>query len=108
VAGTRRAVAAALGVCAAVLGATGSAWAGTPQGPQTITFLVACPNLVPFLATSPSSLAPVGVGTPTAVIPVGIFRGRMPEDLVMSCTLTNVVTGQVDEGVPILIAPTSH
>jgi hypothetical protein len=42
-----------------------------------------------------------------AVIPVGIFKGRMPEDLVMTCTVTNVATGQVDED-PILIAPTKH
>lgn len=104
----RRAVTAAIGVCAAVLGTTGSAWAGTPQGPQAITFLVSCPNVAPFLATTPSAPAPIAVGMPMAVIPVGILRGRMPENLVMSCTLTDVLTGNVIDGVPLLIAPTSH
>lgn len=101
-------VALAVGVCATVAASTGPAWAGTPQGPQAITFLVSCPNVAPFLATTPSAPSPIAVGTPMAVIPVGILRGRMPENLVMSCTLTDVLTGNVIPGVPLLIAPTSH
>jgi hypothetical protein len=43
-----------------------------------------------------------------AVIPQGIFRGPMPADLVMTCTLTDVSTGEIITNVPILIAPTTH
>jgi hypothetical protein len=104
----RCAVALALGECATVAATTGRAWAGTPQGPQAITFLVSCPNVAPFLATTPSAPSPIAVGRPMAVIPLGIFKGRMPENLVMSCTLTDVVIGNVIDDVPLLIAPSSH
>jgi hypothetical protein len=40
-----------------------------------------------------------------AVIPQGQFHGPMPEDLVMTCTATDVSTGEVIGNVPILIAP---
>jgi hypothetical protein len=59
----------------------------------------------PFLATSPSGPSAVAVGTPVVVAPIGLLRGRTPEDLVMDCSITNVSTGDTVEQ-PILIAPT--
>ena len=71
-------------------------------------FLINCPNLPPFLVTSPPGLfATVGIGTPVVVAPQGLFHGQMPERLVMTCSVTNVATGQTVEG-PILIAPTTR
>jgi hypothetical protein len=43
-----------------------------------------------------------------AVVPQGQFRGHMPADLVMTCTASDVLTGEVIGNVPILIAPASH
>jgi hypothetical protein len=85
----------------------GAAAAGTTQAPQnsTYTFLISCPDMDPFLATSPSGPSAVAVGTPVVVAPIGLLRGRMPEDLVMDCSITNVSTGNTVEA-PILIAPT--
>jgi hypothetical protein len=94
---------------AAVLTGAGTAMAaGAPQTPQSATFEVSCPGIAPFLASSPTPPSAAGVGTPMAVIPQGIFRGPMPADLVMTCTLTDVSTGEIITNVPILIAPTTH
>jgi hypothetical protein len=93
---------------AATLASAGAAAAGTPQSPQSMTALVSCPNLAPFLVTSPTPPSAVGVGQPVAVIPQGIFHGPMPTDLVMICSLTDVSTGETFSNVPILIAPTTH
>jgi hypothetical protein len=93
-----------------ILVGAGVAAADTAQAPQnsTYTFLISCPDLAPFLVTSPPGLfATVGVGTPVVVAPQGLFHGRMPEDLVMTCSITNVSTGNTVEG-PILIAPTTR
>jgi hypothetical protein len=93
-------------VVSTLMGA-GAAVAGTTQAPQnsTYTFLISCPDMDPFLATSPSGPSAVAVGTPVVVAPIGLIRGRMPEDLVMDCSITNVSTGFTVEA-PILIAPT--
>jgi hypothetical protein len=92
-----------------VLAGAGTAMAaGTPQTPYSGTFQVVCPGLAPFLATSPTPPSAAGVGSPMAVIPQGIFHGPMPEGLVLTCTLTDVSTGEVISNVPILIAPTTH
>lgn len=92
---------------ASTLMGAGAAAAGTTQAQQntTNTFLVSCPDMAPFLVTSPADPAAVGVGTPVSVAPIGFFNGRMPEDLVMDCSITNVSTGNTVEA-PILIAPT--
>jgi hypothetical protein len=93
-----------------ILVGAGAAAADTPQAPHNSmgTFLISCPDLAPFLVTSPPGLfATVGVGTPVVVAPQGLFHGRMPEDLVMTCSITNVSTGNTVEG-PILIAPTTR
>ena len=93
-------------VVSTLMGA-GAAAAGTTEGPQnsTFTFLISCPDMDPFLATSPSGPSAVAVGTPVVVAPIGLIRGRMPEHLVMDCSITNVSTGVTVEA-PILIAPT--
>jgi hypothetical protein len=88
--------------------ATTAAAAGTPQSPQSATFLISCPGTGPFLATSPTPPSAAGVGTPVAVVPQGQFHGPMPADLVMTCTATDVSTGEVIGNVPILIAPATH
>jgi len=100
----------AAAIVAALAGAGTAAPAGASQTPQnsTLTFLINCPNLPPFLVTSPPGLfATVGIGTPVVVAPQGLFHGQMPERLVMTCSVTNVATGQTVEG-PILIAPTTR
>ena len=43
-----------------------------------------------------------------AVVPQGQFREHMPADLVMTCTASDVLTGEVIGYAPILIAPASH
>jgi hypothetical protein len=96
---------AAAAACALASAGTAAA-AGTPQSPQSATYLIGCPGITPFLATSPPPPSAAGVGTPMAVIPQGQFHGPMPEDLVMICTATDVSTGEVIGNVPILIAPT--
>jgi hypothetical protein len=91
-------------VIASVLAGAGPAAAATPQ---PITALVSCPNMAPFLVTSPTLPSAVGIGQQVvAVIPQGIFHGQMPTDLVMLCSLTE--DGQTFNNVPILIAPTTH
>lgn len=97
----------AAAIVCVLAGAGTAAPAGASQTPQdsTLTFLINCPNLAPFLVTSPPGLfATVGIGTPVVVAPQGFFHGRMPEDLLMTCSVTNVATGQTVEG-PILLAP---
>jgi hypothetical protein len=96
----------AAAVVSALAGAVPAAAAGTPQN-TTFTFLISCPDMAPFLATSPSVPAASGVGPPAVVAPIGFLRGRMPEDLVMTCSFTNVATGQTAEGL-LLIATTTH
>jgi hypothetical protein len=106
----RRIVIILMATAASILVGAGVAVADTPQAPQNsaYTFLISCPDLAPFLVTSPPGLfATVGVGTPVVVAPQGLFHGQMPEDLVMTCSVTNVSTGQTVEG-PILIAPTTR
>ncbi len=93
----------AAALAAALAGAGPAAAAGTPQD-STATFLISCPNMAPFLVTSPSGPAAVGIGTPVVVAPQGFFPGQMPEDLLMTCSITNVATGQTVEA-PILLAP---
>jgi hypothetical protein len=94
-------------VIASVLAGAGPAAAATPQTPQPITALVSCPNMTPFLVTSPTLPSAVGIGQQVvAVIPQGIFHGQMPTNLVMLCSLTE--DGQTFNNVPILIAPTTH
>ncbi len=95
-------------IASALAGAGSAAAAGTPHTPQSATFVVSCPGIDSFLATSPTPPSAAGVGNPMAVIPQGIFHGPMPTDLVMTCTLTDVSTGEIISNVPILIAPISH
>jgi hypothetical protein len=97
----------AVAIVSVLAGAGTAAPAGASQAPQdsTLTFLINCPNLAPFLVTSPPGLfATVGVGHPVVVAPQGFFHGRMPEDLLMTCSITNVATGNTVEG-QILLAP---
>ena len=58
-------LAAAIVAALAGVGTAAPAWASqTPQN-STLTFLINCPNLPPFLVTSPPGLfATVGIGTP--------------------------------------------
>lgn len=101
-------LAAAIVSALASAGTAATANASQTSQNSTLTFLISCPNLPPFLVTSPPGLfATVGVGTPVSVAPQGLFHGQMPEDLVMTCSITNVATGQTVEG-PILIAPTTR
>jgi hypothetical protein len=93
---------------AAALAVAGPAVAsGTPQSPQSQTFLVSCPNFAPFLVTSPTGPSAAGVGQPMGVIPAGTFRGNMPTGLVMNCLLQPEPSGQPFTSA-ILIAPISH
>jgi hypothetical protein len=91
----------------AALAGAGTAAAGTPQSPQSETFLVSCPNMAPFVATSPTPTSRVATGQTVAVIPQGIFYGRQPADLYMTCSLTVLPDGPTFSDIPILIAPTS-
>jgi hypothetical protein len=81
--------------------------AGTPQGPQAVTFLVTCPGLAPFEITAPNLNGAAGVGSTMGVIAVGALQGNMPTDRYMICTGVNEATGQTVTA-PILIAPTKH
>jgi hypothetical protein len=96
---------AAAAACALASDGTAAA-AGPPQRPQSATYLISCPGIAPFLATSPTPPSAAGIGTPMAVIPQGQFHGPMPADLVMTCTASDVSTGEIIGNVPILIAPT--
>ncbi len=99
-------LAAAIVSALASAGTAAAANASQTSQNSTYTFLISCPDMDPFLATSPSGPSAVAVGTPVVVAPIGLFHGRMPEDLVMTCSITNVATGVTVEG-PILIAPTT-
>ncbi len=98
----------AAAIASALASAGPAAAAGTPQSPQAATYLISCPGIAPFLATSPTPPSSAGVGTPMAVIPQGQFHGPMPANLVMICSATDVSTGENVGNVPILIAPTTH
>ena len=100
-------IAAAVAACA-LAGSGQAAAAGNPQSPQSATYLISCPGITAFLATSPTPPSSAGVGKPMAVVPQGQFHGPMPADLVMTCTATDVSTGEVIGNVPILIAPATH
>jgi hypothetical protein len=97
----------AVAIAAALAGAGPAAASGTPQSPQSQTFLVSCPNMAPFLATSPTPPSAAGVGQPMAIIPDATFRGRIPSDRVMTCTLFPQPSGTSFTS-QILIAPTTH
>jgi hypothetical protein len=96
----------AAAIVSVLAGAGIAAPAGASQTPQntTLTFLINCPNLAPFLVTSPAGPATVGVGPPVVVAPQGFFHGQMPGDLLITCSITNVATGQTVEAL-ILLAP---
>jgi hypothetical protein len=94
-------------IAAALAGAGTAAASGTPQSPQSETFLVSCPNMAPFVATSPTPPSRVATGQTVAVIPQGIFYGRQPASLYMTCSLTVLPSGPTFNDIPILIAPTS-
>ena len=104
----RIAIILAAAAACALASATTAAAAGTPQSPQSATYLISCPGIAPFLATSPTPPSAAGVGTPMAVVPQGQFHGPMPADLVMTCTAADVSTGEIIGNVPILIAPATH
>jgi hypothetical protein len=83
------------------------AWAGTPQGPQAVTYSVSCPGFLPFEVTSPNPQAAAGGGSGIhAVIAVGSLQGNMPQRLVMICGSTDLSTGEFVGYLPFLIAPT--
>ena len=95
----------AAAVASALAAAGPVAAASTPQSLQAATYLISCPGLAPFLATSPTPPSAAGVGTPMAVIPQGQFHVPTLAGLVMICSATNVLTGENVGNVPILIAP---
>ena len=99
----------AVAIAAALAGAGPAAASGTPQSPQSQTFLVSCPNMAPFLATSPSGRSAAGVGQPMAIIPIATFNGhgQIPSDLLMTCTLFPQPSGPPFTS-QVLIAPTGH
>jgi hypothetical protein len=92
-------IVAAAAACALASAGTVAA-AGTPQSLQSATYLISCPGIAPFLATSPTPPSAAGIGTPMAVIPQGQFHGPMPADLVMTCTASDVSTGEIIGNVP--------
>ena len=49
---------AAAAACALASAGTAAA-AGTPQSPQSAAYLISCPGITPFLATSPTAAAPI-------------------------------------------------
>jgi hypothetical protein len=100
--------AAAAAIAATLAGAGPAAATGTPQSPQSQTILVECPNMEPFIATSPTPPSRVGLGQVVTVIPEGIFLGQMPDRLFMHCTLTFEPNGPTLYDIPILIAPTTR
>ncbi len=67
-------IVAAAAACALASAGTAAA-ASTPQSPQSATYLISCPGIAPFLATSPTPPSAAGIGTPMAVIPQGQFHG---------------------------------
>lgn len=96
----------AAAIATTLAGASAAATSGTPQSPQSETFLVSCPDMEPFLATSPTPPSRVATGQTVAVIPQGIFYGRQPASLYTTCSLTVVPGGPTFNDIPILIAPT--
>ena len=99
----------AVAIAAALAGAGPAAASGTPQSPQSQTFLTVCPGMAPFLGTSPTPPSAAGVGQTMAIIPIATFNGhgQIPSDLLMTCVLTPQPSGtSFTSQIP--IAPTAH
>ena len=99
----------AVAIAAALAGAGPAVASGTPQSPQSQTFLVSCPGMAPFLGTSPTPPSSAGVGQTMTIIPRATFNGhgQIPSDLLMTCTLFPQPSGPSFTS-QVLIAPTGH